>query len=253
MEVIALVRVNDQIHPVFKEDPVFSRTKIDDETIISECYPLYSFLYKGECKGSWKAFAGRKFDLLLTDGTVEKCYGQWWDGMSKAADELFPNGSLVYVGHSSFEKLVNIYLFYSSYIDAGWYNDLISNWKGRIYEYDEYRKEVINPEKERRRKQIEREDKDRIISFGFREKKKNTYEGASIILKIEPTNYSGMIPKHSFRKEMENIGFDHWSMLTIEKIFENSIEWYCTMEDCIYIRREGRLNFKILKNRWKQK
>jgi len=39
------------------------------------------FYYQAPSKG-WEAFAGRKFDIQMIDGTVEKAFGQWWHGNS---------------------------------------------------------------------------------------------------------------------------------------------------------------------------
>ena len=42
----------------------------------SGCFGFYAYETPGP---NWKAFAGRKFGIPLTDGTVIEASGQWWD------------------------------------------------------------------------------------------------------------------------------------------------------------------------------
>lgn len=61
--------------------------------------------------GKDKAFAGREFDIHLSDGTIIKTTGQWWDSVAQ-----FNNQSLVSVGIATQESLEKCYIFYGSNI-----------------------------------------------------------------------------------------------------------------------------------------
>lgn len=41
-----------------------------------------------------EAFGGRKFDIVLDNGEIEKCEGQWWDAVTdRAREELEKEGN----------------------------------------------------------------------------------------------------------------------------------------------------------------
>lgn len=78
-----------------------------DNWLIAEDYGFFSFYrYNRPSKGFY-AFAGRKFDIPMIDGTIEKAYGQWWDGVPKEYQ-----GSLVSCGVSTLEEVKSCYVFY---------------------------------------------------------------------------------------------------------------------------------------------
>ena len=58
--------------PVFLYERKGNRLEAEDDGF----YNSYGFETPSK---RWKAFAGRKFDIPLKDGTVEKAFGQWWD------------------------------------------------------------------------------------------------------------------------------------------------------------------------------
>ena len=52
-----------------------------DTWLIAEDSGFFNFYYYERPSGSFFAFAGRKFDIKMQDGSIEKAYGQWWDGV----------------------------------------------------------------------------------------------------------------------------------------------------------------------------
>ncbi|MEE9540517.1 MAG: hypothetical protein V3V85_03365 [Candidatus Thorarchaeota archaeon] len=83
---------------------VYERT---GEFLIAEDEGFFSF-YKYERPGpTWKAFAGREFDLPMKDGTVEHACGQWWDRTPASHSFLYHTGCNIV------ERLAECNVFYS--------------------------------------------------------------------------------------------------------------------------------------------
>lgn len=147
IKIIAIIgNVNNGLAYVLNRDLKYIYTKIDEDTIIGEDEGVLEF-YKRDTKGSLfgkTAFGGRKFILPLSDGTQEECYGQWWDGMSKSAKELFNYQNLADFPHATINDLKQFYLFYGGNCDKQWLQNLISEYKGKIYDYHEYQNIVKN-------------------------------------------------------------------------------------------------------------
>lgn len=88
MKLLYLVDSGKSKFLVFDEMPDKISTKYGDDTIIGRIGGIfYDFLAKRN--GRREAFGGRKFDIVLDNGKVEKCEGQWWDGTSRL-DALNP-------------------------------------------------------------------------------------------------------------------------------------------------------------------
>lgn len=117
-------------------------TKIDHETIIGEDEGVL-FFYKLDnlvLPFEKTAFAGRKFTLQLTNGSVEECHGQWWNEMSKSARELFKDIKLCCFACSTKEELNKCYVFSGYTCEMEWLEKLVSEYKGEIFDYWEYKK-----------------------------------------------------------------------------------------------------------------
>lgn len=126
---------------VLNRDIEYAYTKIDENTIIGEDEGVLSFYERDNRIYPFgkTAFGGREFTLKLTDGTEEKCHGQWWDGMSKAAKELFDYNNLVDFPSATIDNLQKYYLFYGRCCDKEWLEELKAEYKGKVYDYNEYR------------------------------------------------------------------------------------------------------------------
>jgi hypothetical protein len=79
MKIVAVVIMNKREAYVFDEIAPIVYTKHKD-AIIGTNEILYSFYYHEYPLEGFQAFAGRKFDILLDNGEIEHCSGQWWDG-----------------------------------------------------------------------------------------------------------------------------------------------------------------------------
>lgn len=140
IKIIAKVRFNDGYAYVLNRNVNFLYTKMDDKTIIGYDEEIYQFYKKDSFGKNWKAFGGREFELKLTDGSVEKCYGQWWDGITKTAQELFKDKRMKHFAFSTNEELKRCYVYYGATCDAKWLEKLDAEYTGKIYEYYEYEK-----------------------------------------------------------------------------------------------------------------
>ena len=119
MKVVAIVRFNDGEGFVLDEKPILKYTKYGIDTIIgiddSKTFiSCYGYEYQTE---NWKAFAGRKFDIELTDGTVEHCTGQWWDKVTDRAKaelkNIMPKNDIFWYHQTAkdIESLKDCYVF----------------------------------------------------------------------------------------------------------------------------------------------
>lgn len=86
MKLLYLVESGKSKFLVFDEMPDKISTKYGDDTIIGRIGGIfYDFLAKRNERR--EAFGGRKFDIVLDNGEVEKCEGQWWDAVTDRARE----------------------------------------------------------------------------------------------------------------------------------------------------------------------
>ena len=89
MKLLYLVESGESKFLVFDEMPDKISTKYGDDTIIGRIGGIfYDFLAKRN--GRREAFGGRKFDIILDNGKVEKCEGQWWDAVTDRAKVSMP-------------------------------------------------------------------------------------------------------------------------------------------------------------------
>lgn len=142
IKIIAIIREQDGRYMyVINRDIKYIYTKIDNETIIGEDEGVLQF-YKRDgivLPFGKTAFGGREFTLKLSDGTEEKCSGQWWDDFSNAVLELYNIDDIVYFPSATIDDLKKFDLFYGRRCDRRWLEKLEAEYKGKIYTRDEYR------------------------------------------------------------------------------------------------------------------
>ena len=142
IKIIAIIRKQDGGYMyVINRDIKYIYTKIDRKTIIGEDEGVLQF-YKHDARiypFGKTAFGGREFTLKLSDGTEEKCNGQWWDDFSNAALELYNIDDIVYFPSATIDDLKKFDLFYCRRCDRRWLEKLEAEYKGKIYTRDEYR------------------------------------------------------------------------------------------------------------------
>ncbi len=105
----------------------------DKQWLVSECGPFVSAYYFESPQGRFKAFAGREFDIPMEDGTVEKAFGQWWDG----TPEKYSKG-MVSTGCNTVDGLNNCNVFTSTIMRSDMILDWIRN-NNPSNNYDKYR------------------------------------------------------------------------------------------------------------------
>ena len=103
---------------VLDEDPVFIHERRGN-FLIAEDSGFFNFYKYEKCGESWKAFAGRKFDIPMIDGSVEKAYGQWWNCVP---DDYI--GLLCSPGVRTVDGLAKCNVFCSCYADP----EIINAW-----------------------------------------------------------------------------------------------------------------------------
>jgi hypothetical protein len=87
--------------------------------LIAEDSGFFNFYKYGRSSPGWQAFAGRKFDIPLSDGSIEKAHGQWWHSIPRDYSEL-----LCHSGFGTPEKLASCNVFCSVEVDP----ELIEKW-----------------------------------------------------------------------------------------------------------------------------
>lgn len=107
--------------------------------------------------------------------------GQWWDAATdRAREELEKEGNplskMVLIGVSSVDRLLDCYVYYGLWASESKIEEMIADYKGRIYEYYEFKEEVINKINETRRKSYIQSWKEQIIRSGMRQKRKDVFE-----------------------------------------------------------------------------
>lgn len=143
MKLLYLVESGKSKFLVFDEMPDKISTKYGDDTIIGRIGGIfYDFLAKRNERR--EAFGGRKFDIVLDNGEIEKCEGQWWDAVTdRAREELEKEGNplskMVLIGVSSVDRLLDCYVYYGLWASESKIEEMIADYKGRIYEYYEFK------------------------------------------------------------------------------------------------------------------
>ena len=141
IKIISIIRNPDGHYGyVINRDIKYIYTKIDRETIIGEDEGVLQY-YKRDASiypFGKTAFGGHEFTLKLSDGTEEKCKGQWWEDFSKAALELYNPDDMAYFPSATIDDLKKYDLFYGRRCDKRWLEKLKAEYKGKIYNRDEY-------------------------------------------------------------------------------------------------------------------
>jgi len=108
-----------QVFIVINRSPIFKYER-KENWLIAEDSGFFSFYqYIPPSKGFY-AFAGREFTIPMVDGTFEKAYGQWWDGVPSEYLDL-----LVSTGCSTLVELDRCYVFYGG---RYFYKSLVAEW-----------------------------------------------------------------------------------------------------------------------------
>ncbi|MCK5609458.1 hypothetical protein KAR91_46725 [Candidatus Pacearchaeota archaeon] len=80
--------------------------------LIAEDSGFFNFFYYDNPSGRFYAFAGRKFEIPMKDGSIEKAYGQWWHGIPEDYQ-----GLVAYTAYGIPEELSKCNVFASVSVD----------------------------------------------------------------------------------------------------------------------------------------
>jgi hypothetical protein len=142
IKIISVVEFNDHEAYVINRKPkyIYQKENIKGELLLHAVDGGFVHCYKYEKPmGSSIAFAGRKFNLPLIDGGVEKCYGQWWDGgQSTLMDAMGTKMCPVTLG--TIEELKRCYVYYGSWMEKEALIKMRDEYTGQVYKYWEYEK-----------------------------------------------------------------------------------------------------------------
>lgn len=217
MKLLYLVESGESKFLVFDEMPDKISTKYGDDTIIGRIGGIfYDFLAKRNERR--EAFGGRKFDIVLDNGEIEKCEGQWWDAVTdRAREELGKEGNpfskMMLIGVSSVDRLSDCYVYYGLWASESKIEEMIADYKGHIYEYYEFKEEVINKINETLRKSYE----NRVPS---EEDKKESTDGLYIIYK---DGHAEPFTGHNSKDCVRYIGLKHRYMSFAISLTEHDI------------------------------
>lgn len=134
-EVLMVVKMNGGEALVLKNKIEKTFYRMDDRTIIGTDGVFYTFYAKDYYSWSKDAFGGRKFTLIMNDGEVVECSGQWWDGMNETHKMLLSDLSLVHVASNDIKSLQNCYVYFGYSADKEKLAKIRSTYTGKVYEY----------------------------------------------------------------------------------------------------------------------
>ena len=226
MNLLYVVESGDYKYLVFDEMPDKISTKYGDDTIIGRIGGIfYDFLAKRNERR--EAFGGRKFDIVLDNGEIEKCEGQWWDAVTdRAREELEKEGNpfskMVLIGVSSVDRLLDCYVYYGLWASESKIEEMIADYKGRIYEYYEFKEEVINKINETLRKSYIQSWKERIIRSGMRQKGKDVFESPDGLYIEMVYENKAFVPYRPI-KETQDLPIDAKYIPLLTRIFGENI------------------------------
>lgn len=174
-----------------------------------------------------EAFGGRKFDVVLDNGEVEKCEGQWWDAVTdRAREELEKEGNpfskMMLIGVSSVDRLLDCYVYCGLWASESKIKEMIAEYKGRIYEYYEFKEEVINKINETRRKLYIQSWKEQLIRSGMRQKRKDVFESPDGLY-IEMVYENKAFVSYRPIKETQDLPIDAKYIPLLTRIFGENI------------------------------
>ncbi|HDZ27756.1 hypothetical protein LCGC14_1413340 [marine sediment metagenome] len=134
----AVVKFNQHEALVLNESPEITYERYGNALLGLDKYGIFcnSYEYETPSKG-WEAFAGRKFDIHMADGTVEKAYGQWWDGGTQIFIATL-GCSIINVTANEIERLKRCFVFTGYRAVEEEYDKLRETYTGKVYEYWEY-------------------------------------------------------------------------------------------------------------------
>lgn len=170
---------------------------------------------------------GEYVKIVLDNGEIEKCEGQWWDAVTdRAREELEKEGNpfskMMLIGVSSVDRLSDCYVYYGLWASESKIEEMIADYKGHIYEYYEFKEEVINKINETRRKSYIQSWKEQIIRSGMRQKRKDVFESPDGLYIEMVYENKAFVPYRPI-KETQDLPIDAKYIPLLTRIFGKNI------------------------------
>lgn len=153
--------------------------------------------------------------------------GQWWDAVTdRAREELEKEGNpfpkMMLIGVSSVDRLSDCYVYYGLWASESKIEEMIADYKGHIYEYYEFKEEVINKTNETRRKSYIQSWKEQIIRSGMRQKRKDVFESPDGLYIEMVYENKAFVPYRPI-KETQDLPIDAKYIPLLTRIFGKNI------------------------------
>ena len=140
----AVVKFNDDEKLVLDKFPEVRYERHGRHLFGIDEYGIFVNVYRYEAPlGRFHAFAGRKFDIPMIDGTVTKANGQWWDAGTGAL-AAFLGSEVIRVTIETKKNLQKCYMFCGLRADMVEYERLRKTYTGRVYDYREYERMICD-------------------------------------------------------------------------------------------------------------
>jgi hypothetical protein len=134
----AVVKFNDGEALVLNENPIIKYENHGKFLFGVDQYGVFvNVYYYDRPSEHWQAFAGRKFNIPMVDGTFIEAHGQWWDGGSKELGEAI-GSEVVLATINTRQRLEDCYVFFGARADSKEYQKLRATYTGKVYGYWEY-------------------------------------------------------------------------------------------------------------------
>lgn len=142
-KILAVTHFNSGEALVLDLKPDLIYNKYNDTTIIGTDGLFYQcYGYEAPTRYS-KAFGGSQFDIILSDGSIEHCNGQWWGSVTKYAKEII-GIDYVEVTCASIQSLQRFYVFSKYLMNRDDYIALRKTYTGTVYGYWDFETELKN-------------------------------------------------------------------------------------------------------------
>jgi len=239
LKVLYLVKMNNSVAFVLNRDTKFIHKKLSSNTIVGEDEFLLQTYGFENSSGSFKSFAGRKFELKMEDGSLFEGTNNWWDSVTNKAQEYI-NDKVCMVAINDIENLCNCYVFCGSKIRKSDFEKLVNDYNGKVYEYREFEDLIIKPIKAQKKDEYRKELYAHIISKGFKDigKGKFQHPNGTILIKDNTNRFGSSDIDCHIKKISENIFGNYLSKVYLingihfAQLKNHTINFYVNADKC---------------------
>ena len=152
VKIIAVVRFNKGEAYVFNRQPAFLFEK-SDKKLIAKDGPFEARYHYEKPTPRWQAFAGRKFNIPMLDGSKVEASGQWWHCV---------NPNLEHITYETVEGLLRCYVFVGCDAEPEAIAKLRAEYDGPVYPYYDYEAVITSkPDRIKHYQQVAKLERDK--------------------------------------------------------------------------------------------